>query len=248
MKLKDWINLCTLAIAAIALMNTLWNNGTISNLQNTNNELLSKQTSAQETIAKLLDNQTTFQATIKQLLDNLTKAQEKIAELNENLTKIQNPTPTITIESVQPILIGPPPSSQITKFPNGLVSFQYNASLFLNMTILISTVHGGELTIPKGALLLYGYNMSEIWIGFSYSGISTMGYTEAFNPFTTAIFSFSVPLNMYYEFTNSHILQYSRYDLGYIGFSFDFTDLYTHSIYPQSSHASFQWNNSTSMP
>lgn len=252
MKLKESLKMVLRIVEVFVLVGTfiitLCNSSTITSLQRTNNELASKQASAQQNITQLLDEQNVLQATISQLLGNLTKAQEKIAQLSENQTKIQNPTPTITIELVQTIFIGPPPSSQISVFPDGVISFQYNASLLLNLTVLVSTVHGANLTIPKGALPFFGYNVSNIWIGFSYSGVSAMGYIHAFNPFTTELLSISMPFHMYYEFTNSHILQETQYDLGYIGFSLSFTDLYTHLTYSQSSQALFKWNNSTSMP
>jgi hypothetical protein len=260
----------TFFLSLFAFLGTLGNNAA-------NNDLASKQASAQEEIARLLnitnlqgnttnniheaikqllDNQTMLQGNITQLLYNQTMAQEKIAQLTENQTnlqqmifKIQNPTPTITVQSMQPILIGPPPSSQISVSPNGVVSFEYNGTLYLNMTVFVSTEHGGMLAIPRNSWSLTStYNASEIWIGFSYSGISGEDYLQPITVQTTKLLSINISLRIFYEFTNSHILEYSYYPIGYVSFSLSFIDTWTNSTYSQTAQTPFQWNNSTSMP
>jgi len=227
----------SLLVSGLSYNNTSGFNQRMTDLQATNNDLVKNQTSLQATNNELMENQTLLQGKIAQLTENQTNLQQIIFE-------IQNPTPTITVQS---ILIGPPPSSQISVSPNGAVSFQNNATLFLNLTVFVSTEHSGELTIPKGPLPTFGFNASEIWIGFSFSGVSTMGYFQPIHSGTTETLSISMPFTMYYEFTNSYILGYPSYGFGYIGFPLEFTDLWTNSTYSRSGEASFQWNNSTSM-
>lgn len=205
-------------------------------------------TELQTNNTKLMNEQTLLQAINTELMYNQTMAQEKIASLQQMIFEIQNPTPTITIQSIQPILIGPPPSSQISVSPNGVVSFEYNGTLFLNMTVFVSTEHGGELTIPRSSWLLTPtYNMSEIWIGFSYSGISGEDYLQPITVQTTKLLSINISLRIFYKFMNSHILGYSYYPIGHVSFSLEFIDTWTNSTYLQTAQTPFQWNNSTSM-
>lgn len=237
--------LCTFVLSLVFGLFNYWSAQSNSAA---NNELESKQASAQEEIARLLNitnlqgNITNnIQDAIKQLLDNQTMLQHKIFE-------IQNPTPTITIQSIQPILIGPPPSSQISVSPNSVVSFEYNGTLFLNMTVFVSTEHGGKLTIPRSSWSLTPtYNSSEIWIGFLCSGISGEDYLQPITVQTTKLLSIDVSLRAFYKFTDSHILEYSSYPIGYVGFSLSFIDTWTNSTYSQNAQTPFQWNNGTSM-
>lgn len=189
---------------------TYQNNTSLSNSQNTITALQTNQTKLQGNITDLWANLALLQNYSNELMKNQTDLQQKIFD-------IQNPTPSVTIQSVEPILIGPPPSSQMTVSPTG-VSFEFNGTLFLNLTVFVSTQHAGALAIPHTSVSLNPtYNESQIWIGFSTSGISATDYFAPINV-ETQILSISISCQSFYRFTNSHILNYPSFDIGYVGF------------------------------
>lgn len=220
-----------------------------------------RQSDFESTIARLLANQTILQGNISQFFDNLnmlqsknndllanqTDLQKQIFDLQNKIFSLQNPTPNVTILSVEPILIGPPSSSQISVTPTG-VSFEFNGTIFLNLRVFISTQHAGALTIPHNSLSLTPtYNVSQIWVGFSTSGISSEDYFEPIDV-QTQVLAINISCQTFYRFTDSHILNYPSFDIGYVGFSLTFNDQWTNTTYSQNGQASFGWNNSTAMP
>src|SRR4030042_5805018 len=169
----------------------------------------------------LLSNQTLLQANITDLTQNQTMLQHRIFEL-------ENYEPTVRAQSIQTILIGPTPP--IDQFPSGVVSFQFNGALHLNLTVLVSTAHSGELIIASSSMHFYGYNTSELQISFSgLSGISAEDYVHPFTAGSADIVLIDIPFTTFYRFTESHILEYEHYDIGYIGFSLLFHDFQTDS-------------------
>jgi hypothetical protein len=170
-----------------------------------------------------------------------------ITLLQKETLSLQNPTATLTIFPVDPILIGPPPSSQIAVTPNG-ATFEYNGTIFLIIKVFVSTPHQGALTIPHGSLSLNPtYNASQIWIGFSTSGISSSDYFEPINVASQEL-SINMSCRSFYRFTNSEILKYQSFDIGYVDFSVKFTDTFANYTITKTAQAPFRWNNSTVMP
>jgi hypothetical protein len=230
-KPEAWLRIIEIIVIIAAFVLGYFNY--LSN-QDNNSKILKLET----TNSQLFNNQTVLQATVTALTKNQTDLQQKIFA-------IENYNPTIRAESVSPILIGPPSSSQITVFPDGAVSFQFSGTLQLNLTVLVSTAHSGELIITS--LYFYGYNTSQIQVGFSISGVSAKDYIHPFTAGSAEILSVSIPFTTFYKFTESHILEYKNYDIGYVGFSIIFHDFQTDSIrYSATNRAAFQWNNSTS--
>ncbi|MCJ7768349.1 hypothetical protein MUP79_08165 [Candidatus Bathyarchaeota archaeon] len=217
----------SLVLASFAYKNTLDYYEKALNLENIN--------------TRLSANQTLLQVNITELTENQTKLQYRILEL-------ENYEPTVRAQLIQSILIGPTPPIDV--FPSGIVSFQYNGTLHLNLTVLVSTAHSGELIIAASSMHFYGYNTSELQISFSgLSGISAEDYVRPFTAGSADIIPIVIPFRTFYRFTESHILEYEHYDIGYIGFSLVFHDFQTDTIkYSETLQTSFQWNNQTSLP
>jgi hypothetical protein len=224
----------SLVLAYLAFDHTRIHDGEILNLDG---EILN----LEKNNTQLSSIQTLLQANITDLTENQTILQHRIFEL-------ENYEPTVRTQSIQPILIGPTPPIDV--FPSGVVSFQYNGTLHLNLTVLVSTAHSGELIIAASSIYFYGYNASELQISFSgLSGISAENYVQTFTAGSTDIISINVPFRTFYRFTESHILEYEHYDIGYIDFSLVFHDFQTDSIkHSEAIRTPFQWNNQTSLP
>jgi hypothetical protein len=219
--------IASIAIAYLDHLSVLNYNEKLLNLENINTQLST--------------NQTHLQANITELTENQTMLQHRIFEL-------ENYEPTVRAQLIQSILIGPTPPIDV--FPSGVVSFQYNGTLHLNLAVLVSTAHSGELIITASSMYFFGYNTSELQIGFSgLSGISAEDYVHPFTAGSADIISAVIPFRTFYRFTESHILGYEHYDIGYIGFSLVFHDFQTDTIkYSETLRTSFQWNNQTSLP
>lgn len=190
-----------------------------------------------------------------ELEKNQTRLTEKIAELTENqslleqqIFEIQNYQPTINMQSIQTIEIGPTPP--ITVLEGGRVSFEYEGMLYLNLTVLVSTAHSGKLTIIGDSLSLLDYNMSEIQVGFSYSGITANDYpAPPFRAGDAEIISINMPFEIYYKFSESHILEYETKYIATLRFRIQFYDFQTEANrYDQWKQTPFMWNNQTSLP
>lgn len=178
---------------------------------------------------------------------NITELTRKQTELESEIYNLTNYEPTISIQAIQPIKIGP--TYPITKLADGRVSFEYSGILYLNLTVLVATAHSSILTIIGDSLQLHSYNSSQYQIGFFCSGITANNYTHPFTAGSAEILQISMPFTIYYGFSESHILEYVTSGIASLYFTIQFYDFQTTTIKLSNTRAtSFVWDNQTSTP